>query len=41
VAGEGSMTQLAYGTREPNDIVHYPESGEVLLCGVGVTLKTS
>ena len=41
VAGEGGMTQLAYGTREPNDIVHYPASGEVLLCGVGVTLKTS
>jgi uncharacterized cupin superfamily protein len=38
-ADPGGMTHLAYGTREPNDIVHYPESGEVLLCGVGVTLK--
>jgi hypothetical protein len=33
------MTHLAYGTREPNDIVYYPESGEVLLCGVGVRLQ--
>ena len=38
-AGPGGMTHLAYGTREPNDIVYYPESGEVLLCGVGVRLK--
>ena len=38
-AGPDGMTHLAYGTREPNDIVYYPERGEVLLCGVGVTLK--
>ncbi|HSS73434.1 MAG TPA: cupin domain-containing protein [Gaiellaceae bacterium] len=39
VPGPEGMTQLAYGTREPNDIVYYPESGEVLLCGVGVRLQ--
>jgi uncharacterized cupin superfamily protein len=37
--GPEGMTHLAYGTREPNDIVYYPESGEVLLCGVGIRLK--
>jgi uncharacterized cupin superfamily protein len=39
VAAAGGMTHLAYGTREPNEIVYYPESGEVLLCGVGVRLQ--
>jgi uncharacterized cupin superfamily protein len=39
VATEGPLTHLAYGTREPNDIAYYPETGEVLLRGVGVTLK--
>jgi uncharacterized cupin superfamily protein len=39
-AGPGGMTHLAYGTREPNDIVYYPETGEVLIRGVGVTLQT-
>jgi uncharacterized cupin superfamily protein len=34
-AGEGGMTLLAYGTREPNDICYYPRSGKVLLGGVG------
>jgi len=38
-AGPDGMTHLAYGTREPNDIVFYPESGEIVLRGVGVTLK--
>jgi uncharacterized cupin superfamily protein len=40
VATVGPFTHLAYGTRDPNDIVFYPESGEVRLCGVGVTLQT-
>jgi uncharacterized cupin superfamily protein len=40
VTTSGPFTQLAYGTREPNDIVHYPESGEVWLRGVDVRLKT-
>jgi uncharacterized cupin superfamily protein len=39
--GHEGMTHLAYGTREPNDIVYYPESGEVLLCGVGIRLKAN
>jgi uncharacterized cupin superfamily protein len=39
-ATEAPFTHLAYGTREPNDIIHYPESGEVWLRGVGVRLKT-
>jgi uncharacterized cupin superfamily protein len=39
VATDGPFTHLAYGTREPNDIAYYPETGEVLLRGVGVTLK--
>jgi uncharacterized cupin superfamily protein len=39
VAGDDGLTYLAYGTREPNDITYYPESGEIRLRGVGVTLK--
>jgi uncharacterized cupin superfamily protein len=38
-AGPDGMTHLAYGTREPNDIVYYPEAGEVVIRGVGVTLQ--
>jgi uncharacterized cupin superfamily protein len=41
VATGGPFTHLAYGTREPNDIVLYPDSGEVWLRGVDVRLKTS
>lgn len=37
--GDDGLTYLAYGTREPNDIVYYPEAGEVRLNGVGVTLR--
>jgi uncharacterized cupin superfamily protein len=40
-AGPDGMTHLAYGTREPNDIVYYPETGEVLLSGVGVRLQAT
>ncbi len=35
-AGADGMTVLAYGTREPNDILFYPRSGKVSLRGVGV-----
>jgi uncharacterized cupin superfamily protein len=35
-AGTDSLTYLAYGTREPNDICFYPRSGKVSLRGVGV-----
>jgi uncharacterized cupin superfamily protein len=37
--GEGGLTYLAYGTREPNDIVYYPRSGKVSLKGVGIVFK--
>ena len=39
-AGPDGMTHLAYGTREPSDIVYYPEAGEIVIRGVGVSLKT-
>jgi uncharacterized cupin superfamily protein len=41
LAGEGGMTYLVYGTREPADYVHYPETGQVRLRGLGVTLDVS
>jgi hypothetical protein len=34
------LSSLAYGTREPNDIAYYPETGEVWLRGVDVRLRT-
>lgn len=40
VAGDHGLGYLAYGTREPNDITYYPETGEVRIRGVGVTLQT-
>ena len=33
-AGDGPLTLLAFGTREPNDIVFFPRSGKVGLRGV-------
>jgi uncharacterized cupin superfamily protein len=35
-AGEGPLTLLAFGTREPNDIVFFPRSGKVGLRGIKV-----
>ena len=36
-AGESApLRVLAYGTREPNDIVYYPRSGKISFRGVGV-----
>jgi uncharacterized cupin superfamily protein len=35
-AGPGGLEYLAYGQREPNDIVYYPDSGKVSFAGVGV-----
>ena len=32
------LTYLVYGTREPGDSVYYPETGQVRLRGLGVTL---
>jgi uncharacterized cupin superfamily protein len=34
--GEGGLTLLMYGTRDPNDICFYPRSGKVMLRGVGL-----
>jgi uncharacterized cupin superfamily protein len=38
-AGDGGMTLLAYGTREPNDITYYPQSQEIFWRGVGVIAR--
>ena len=35
-AGDDGMTLLAFGTRDPNDIVYYPRSGKISFRGVGV-----
>lgn len=35
-AGPGACRVLAYGTRQPGDVVYYPRSGKVSLRGVGV-----
>ena len=34
--GEGGMTYLAYGAREPNDVAYYPRSDKIYFRGVGV-----
>jgi uncharacterized cupin superfamily protein len=34
-AGDGPLTLLAFGTREPNDIAYFPRSGKVGLRGIG------
>lgn len=36
LAGDEGMTYLAYGTREPADIVYYPRARQVSIRGVGV-----
>jgi uncharacterized cupin superfamily protein len=33
-AGDGGLTLLAFGTREPNDIAYFPRSGKVGLRGI-------
>jgi uncharacterized cupin superfamily protein len=35
-AGDGGMTLLAYGQRDPNDIAYYPRSNKISWRGVGV-----
>jgi uncharacterized cupin superfamily protein len=37
--GQG-MTYLAYGTRESSDMCFYPQSGRVLLRGLGIALRS-
>ena len=38
-AGDGGLTVLAYGTRDPNDIVYYPRSDKIYFRGVGVMTR--
>jgi uncharacterized cupin superfamily protein len=37
--GEGGMTLLMYGTRDPNDICFYPRSGKIFFTGLGVIAR--
>jgi len=37
--GDGGLTYLAYGTREPNDIVWYPRSKKILWVGVDIMAR--
>ena len=37
-AGADGLEYLAYGTRDPNDVVYYPRTDEVRFRGVGVTM---
>jgi uncharacterized cupin superfamily protein len=37
-AGTGGLAYLAYGTREPDDVVYYPRTDEIRFRGVGVTM---
>jgi uncharacterized cupin superfamily protein len=39
IAGEQGLTLLAWGTRVPNDIVWYPDSGKVNLRGIGIKAR--
>jgi uncharacterized cupin superfamily protein len=38
-AGDGGLTFLAYGTREPGDICFYPRSSKLSFRGVGVIVR--
>ncbi len=38
-AGASGLELLAYGTRDPNDIVYYPRSNKVYLRGIGVIAR--
>jgi uncharacterized cupin superfamily protein len=35
-AGDGPLTLLAYGTRDPGDIAYYPRSGKISFRGLGI-----
>jgi uncharacterized cupin superfamily protein len=39
IAGDGGLTLLAWGTREPNDVVWYPDSKKVNLRGIGIKTR--
>ena len=38
-AGDESLTLLAYGAKEPNDISYYPRSNKIAFWGVGVVAR--
>ncbi|MDQ3676144.1 MAG: cupin domain-containing protein [Actinomycetota bacterium] len=38
-AGEAELVLLAYGTRRPEDLTWYPDSGKVALRGLGVRMR--
>lgn len=38
-AGDGELTLLTYGTREPNDICYYPRSNKIFFRGVGLITR--
>jgi uncharacterized cupin superfamily protein len=39
IAGDGGLTLLAWGTREPNDIAWHPDSNKVDFRGIGVQAR--
>jgi uncharacterized cupin superfamily protein len=38
-AGEGGMSLLMYGTRDPNDVCFYPRSNKVFFTGIGLITR--
>jgi uncharacterized cupin superfamily protein len=38
-AGDGGLTLLMYGTRDPNDMCYYPRSGKIYFIGLGLTAR--
>jgi uncharacterized cupin superfamily protein len=38
-AGQGALTYLAFGTREPGDVCYYPRSNKISFRGVGVIAR--
>ena len=38
-AGDGGLTYLAYGTRDPGDMCHYPRSNKINFRGVGLIAR--
>jgi uncharacterized cupin superfamily protein len=38
--GANGVSYLAFGTREPNDMCFYPQSGRVSLRGLGIALRS-
>jgi uncharacterized cupin superfamily protein len=38
-AGDGGLSLLMYGTREPNDVCFYPRSGKVYFVGLGLVAR--